>query len=81
MKPHKWGYKLFVMTGVSGFAYNLGIYSDQKNYPALRLSSESDISARGNVVVRLPRIVPLDKHFKLYYNNYEASEVDDLKHF
>lgn len=73
MKPHKWGYKLFVMAGVSGFAYNLEIYSGQENDPALRLSSEPDIDASGNVVVRLARIVPLDKHFKLYYDNYYTS--------
>lgn len=73
MKPHKWEYKLFVMAGVSGFAYNLEIYSGQENDSALRLSSEPDIGASGNVVVRLARIVPLDKHFKLYYDNYYTS--------
>ena len=28
MKPHKWGLKLFVLTGVSGFAYNLDATSN-----------------------------------------------------
>lgn len=27
MKPHKWGFKLFVLSGVSGFAYNFEIFS------------------------------------------------------
>lgn len=53
MKPHKCGYKLFVMACVPGFAYNLEINSKQENDPAIRLLSEPDISASGNVVVRL----------------------------
>lgn len=61
------------MAGVSGFAYNLEIYSGQENDPVLRLSSEPDIGASANVVVRLARIIPLNKHFKLYYDNYYTS--------
>lgn len=26
-KPHKWGYKVFVLSGVSGFSYNFDFYS------------------------------------------------------
>lgn len=26
-KPHKWGYKFFVLSGVSGFTYNFEIYT------------------------------------------------------
>jgi len=27
LKPHKWGYKLFVLCGVSGYGYNFEIYT------------------------------------------------------
>jgi len=73
MKPHKWGYKLFVMAGVSGFAYNVEIYSGQENNSDLRLPCEPDIGASANVVVRLARIIPSNNNFKLYYDNYYTS--------
>jgi len=53
MKPHKWGYKLFIMSGVSEFAYNLEIYSVQENDTSLRLDNELDLGPSSNVVVRL----------------------------
>jgi hypothetical protein len=31
-KPHKWGYKLFVLTDVQGYVYSFEIYSGQENY-------------------------------------------------
>lgn len=31
MKPHKWGFKIFVLSGVSGYAYDFEIYSGQEN--------------------------------------------------
>jgi hypothetical protein len=31
IKPHKWGYKLLVLAGISGFAYDIEIYSGQEN--------------------------------------------------
>jgi hypothetical protein len=27
MKPHKWGFKIFVLAGVSGFMYNFEVYT------------------------------------------------------
>ena len=31
LKPHKWGYKLYVLSGVTGYAYQFEIYSGQEN--------------------------------------------------
>jgi hypothetical protein len=73
MKQHKWGYKLFIMAGVSDFAYNLEIYSGQENNSDLRLSCEPDIGASANFVERLARIIPSNNNFKLCYNNYYTS--------
>ncbi|XP_025191763.1 piggyBac transposable element-derived protein 3-like [Melanaphis sacchari] len=47
MKPHKWGYKLFILAGVSG--------------------------ASANLVVRLCRIIPTDKNYVVYFDNYYTS--------
>jgi hypothetical protein len=57
-KPHKWGYKLFVLCGVSGFAYNLEMYTGQKNLDVHRLSAEKNLGASFDVVVRLAGGVP-----------------------
>ncbi|XP_029347808.1 piggyBac transposable element-derived protein 2-like, partial [Acyrthosiphon pisum] len=32
-KPHKWGYKLFVICDYKGYSYNLEVYTGQENYP------------------------------------------------
>lgn len=73
MKPNKWGYKLFIMESVSGFAYNLEIYSGRENKSDLRLSCEPEIGANANVFSRLVCIIPSNNNFKLYYDNYNTS--------
>jgi hypothetical protein len=73
MKPHKWGYKLFILAGVSGFAYNIEIYSGQENDPQYRLTNEPDLGASANIVVRLCRIIPTYKNYVVYFDNYYTS--------
>ncbi|XP_054259861.1 piggyBac transposable element-derived protein 3-like [Macrosteles quadrilineatus] len=68
-KPHKWGYKLYVLSGVSGFAYRFEIYSGQENDPDYRLPGEPDLGSCANVVVRLVRNVPTNHH-QLYFDNF-----------
>lgn len=73
MKPHKWGYKLFILAGVSGFTYNIEIYSGQENDSQLRPSREPDLGASANIVVRLSRIIPHDKNYKVFFYNFYTS--------
>ncbi|KAF2893557.1 hypothetical protein ILUMI_12617, partial [Ignelater luminosus] len=49
-KPHKWGYKLFVLSGISGYSYNFEVYTGQENKIN---NNEKDLGACANVVVRL----------------------------
>lgn len=72
-KPHKWGYKFFVLSGVSGFAYDFEIYTGQENDPKFRRSYEPDLGAAANVVVRLSRIIPDNCKYRLYFDNYYTS--------
>ena len=67
-KPHKWGYKMFVLSGVSGFAYNLELYAGKDDN--VLMDGEVDCGAGSNVVIRLARTVPSDKNHKLYFDNY-----------
>lgn len=70
MKPHKWGFKFFVLCGVSGFAYRFEVYSGQENNISNRTASEPDLGACANVVVRLARIIPKNMNYRLYFDNY-----------
>ena len=72
-KPHKWGYKLFVLCGDMGFAHKFEIYSGQENDPKFRVDEEPDIGASANVVVRLSREVPRHQNYKLYFDRYYTS--------
>ena len=44
-KPNKWGYKLFVLCGVSGFSYDFEVYTGQENNTMHRLLYEPDLGA------------------------------------
>jgi len=72
-KPHKWGYKLFVLCDDDGFSYKFEIFTGQENWEKFRLPSEPDLGASSNVVVRLTRNVPQNKNHKLYCDNYYTS--------
>ncbi|KAJ8926143.1 hypothetical protein NQ314_021516 [Rhamnusium bicolor] len=69
-KPHKWGFKFFVLCGVSGFAYNLELYSGQENDKINKLDNEPDLGESSNVVVRLCRVVPKNMNHRIYFDNY-----------
>lgn len=73
LKPHKWGYKLFVLCGVSGYGYNFEIYTGNENKESQRFPKEPDFGATGNVVVRMSRKIPPNAHHKLFYDNYYTS--------
>lgn len=74
MKPHKWGYKVFVLCGISGYAYDFELYSGQENCAIDRLAhNEPDLGASSNVVVRLSRCIENNVHHKLYFDNFYTS--------
>ncbi|KAG8201208.1 hypothetical protein JTE90_019847 [Oedothorax gibbosus] len=70
-KPHKYGFKLFVLAGVSGYAYNFEVYTGASNSTLQDIPD--DLGASGSVVVRLTRPVPEHQNFKLYFDNYYTS--------
>lgn len=68
MKPHKWGFKFFVMSGVSGFAYKFEIYTgqDKNDLPA----NQPNLGVTSNLVLRLANIIPRQQNYVLYHDNY-----------
>lgn len=69
-KPHKWGFKLYVLCDDKGFSYKFEIYSGQ---PQLRLNNEPDLGETGNIVVRLCREVPRNHNYTIYSDNFYSS--------
>ncbi|XP_045445825.1 piggyBac transposable element-derived protein 2-like [Melitaea cinxia] len=69
-KPHKWGYKIFVLSGVSGFAYKIELETGAEN---IVLPAEPDLGPSSNVVVRMARVIPRHQNYQLYFDNYFTS--------
>ena len=72
-KPHKWGYKIYVLCGISGFAYDFELYTGQENAADKRLANEPDLGASSNIVVQLSRKIQKNVSHKLYFDNYFTS--------
>jgi len=70
MKPHKWGYKLFVLSGLSGLSYQFEIFTGQENNDEFNPSYEPNLGAAANVVVRLSRVVRKNQNYNIYFDNY-----------
>jgi len=70
-KPHKWGYKVFVLSGVSGFSYDFDIFAGEQtnkmpdNCPTLSTSS--------NMVIKMAYTIPRQKNYKLFFDNWFTS--------
>jgi hypothetical protein len=73
MKPHKWGFKLYVLSDYKGFSYKFEIYTGQENQERFRLQNEEDLGSSANVVIRLTREVPTNANYRVYFDNYYTS--------
>ncbi|XP_036345520.1 uncharacterized protein LOC118754739 [Rhagoletis pomonella] len=69
-KPHKWGYKLFVLSGVFGFAYTTEVETGKENVVK---ADEPDLGASSNVVVRLSRMILRHQNYRIYFDYYFTS--------
>ena len=77
-KPHKWGYKFFILYDNDGIMYNTLPYTG-------KIEAEKgilDISPSSNAVLKLIKIAPRNKNFIVVFNNWFTSLdlVIQLKH-
>lgn len=70
-KPHKWGYKMWVLSGVSGMSYNFELFGDKE--ACVQIDGEPSLGAASDVIVRLCRDIPSNVNHKVYYDNYFSS--------
>nr|XP_037284982.1 piggyBac transposable element-derived protein 3-like [Rhipicephalus microplus] len=67
-KPHKWGYKIFVLCDTHGLVYDFSIYTGNiRPVPGL-----PDLGASSNVVLELSRSIPENKN-SLFFDNWFTS--------
>ena len=57
-KPHKLGFKVLVLSGVSGFSYNFELFNGKENDQCL--PNGPDLGTSSDVVVRLARVLPTE---------------------
>lgn len=74
LKPHKWGFKLFVLAGASGYAYKFEIYSGQETSQNNEEENNlAHLGTTGNIVIRLAKDIPRNENYRLYHDNYYTS--------
>lgn len=61
-KPHKWGYKVFVLSGLSGFSYDFDFYSGTTTLK----DDQPNLGASSHVVVKLSETIPKNLNYKLF---------------
>lgn len=64
-KTKKWGYKIFVCSGISGIIHNFEIYTGRID----QCPNQPDVGASGNIVLRLLQTVPRDVWHTVYFDN------------
>ncbi|GBP74879.1 PiggyBac transposable element-derived protein 3 [Eumeta japonica] len=67
-KPHKWGFKNQVLSGVSGFSYDFDIFAGEQSdsFP----SDAPNLGVSSNVVTRLTSTVPKHQNYKICFDNW-----------
>nr|XP_039271113.1 piggyBac transposable element-derived protein 2-like [Styela clava] len=68
-KPHKWGYKIFMLCGTDGLVHNFEIYTG-KIHP---VSGYPDLGASANIVIKLTDNVENDVNHILCFDNWFTS--------
>ncbi|CAK1593285.1 unnamed protein product [Parnassius mnemosyne] len=70
-KPQKWGFKLFVLCNLSGFAYRFIIYSGKEANEGS--SNSQNLGVVGQTVMNLLSVVPRQRNHIVYFDNYYTS--------
>lgn len=68
-KPHKWGYKTFVLCDIHGMVHDFSIYTGQ----ILPNPGSPDLGASSNIVLQLSQTIPVDKTYLLFFDNWFTS--------
>ena len=67
-KPHKWGFKLWRRSGVSGFLYGFSVYEGKVQGQEI-----PECGVSGDIVLKLIKTLPKNAGFKIFAHNYFTS--------
>lgn len=67
-KPHKWGFKLFVLCDSNGYSYSFEVFTGAGSN--IILPDMPDLSPAANVVVRLSQTIPNFVNHIVYFDNF-----------
>ena len=68
-KPHKYGYKVFVLCDSSGIIHKFEVYTGRIAPP----QNEPDLGPSSNIVITLSEVVPSNRNHLLYCNSWFTS--------
>ncbi|XP_070691520.1 piggyBac transposable element-derived protein 3-like [Pempheris klunzingeri] len=68
-KPHKWGYKIFVLCDTKGLVHSFDIFTGKID----PVPGEPDIGASGNIVLKLAQVIHGAINHLLYFDNWFSS--------
>lgn len=71
-KPKKWGFKMFVRAGVSGFVYDFIVYTGKSTFDATHTSNK-EFGLGANVVLNLCRTITNPTDCVVYFDNFFTS--------
>ncbi|XP_061379615.1 piggyBac transposable element-derived protein 1-like [Danaus plexippus] len=71
-KPHKWGFKLYLICSLQGYAHRFEVYSGGGSKNNI-LPGEPDLGESGNTVIRIARMVPRNVNHIIYFDNFYTS--------
>ena len=70
-KPHKWGYKIFILADHKGMVYDFVPFEGK--IPAVSRDGIPDLGPSSNAVLLLAESIPENKNHKLYIDNWFTS--------
>ena len=68
-KPHKYGYKVFVLCSSSGLIHNFDVYSGRIGPP----QNDPDLESSSNIALTLSEVIPNNANHLLYFDNWFTS--------
>lgn len=68
-KPHKWGYKIYVLCDTKGIVHNFEIYTGRID----PVAGYEDLGASSNIVLQLAQVIKKNQSHLIYFDNWFTS--------
>lgn len=72
-KPKKWGIKIFVRAGVSGFVYDFMVYTGKSTFDGSTQTQGKEFGLGANVVLQLCKTIRNPSDCVVYFDNFFTS--------